>query len=111
MKRVLSPVLMTGLVFTTSAHADSFRNFSEATGDSADASARVVAAGGQVAIGAVAIPLAASASLVEGTGHAANVIADDLWTAANAPLKVSDDVVIAQPPPSLSGATTGREAQ
>lgn len=111
MKRIVIAALASGLVFTTSAHADSFKNFSEATGDSANASARVVAAGGQVAIGAVAIPLAASASLVEGTGHAANVIADDLWAAANAPLTVSDDVVIAQPPPSLSGTISGQEAQ
>ena len=40
MKRIVIAALASGLVFTTSAHADSFKNFSEATGDSANASAR-----------------------------------------------------------------------
>ena len=84
------------------AHADSLNNFSDAVGDSGEASARVTAAGGQVAVGAVAVPLAAVGGLTEATGNAANVIANDLWDIANAPLEVDEDVVIAQPLPKPS---------
>ena len=101
MKRVLAAGLIIGLSLTGVAQADSFRNFSEAAGDSAEAGTRIVAAGGQVALGAVAVPLAAVGSLAEGAGTAANGIADDMWTTANAPLVVDRDVVVAQPAPSL----------
>jgi hypothetical protein len=86
------------------AHAEqveSLRNASQATGDSLDASARLVASGGQVVLGAVAVPLAAAGGLLEGTGAAADSIATDLWDAANTPLKVDDAVVMASPPPRL----------
>ena len=109
MKRILAAGLVAGLSLFGVAQADSFQNFSEATGDSAQAGARVVAAGGQVAIGAIAVPLAAAGALAEGAGGAANHIADDMWTAANAPLTVSDEVVVAQPPPSLK--TTGQTGE
>ena len=48
MKRILAAGLVAGLSFTAVAQADSFQNFSEAAGDSAQAGARVAAAGGQV---------------------------------------------------------------
>ena len=80
----------------------SMKNFSEATADSAEAGSRIVAAGGQVAIGAVAVPLSVVGSLAEGSGEVANEIADDMWETANKPLKVDDDVVVAQDAPRLS---------
>ena len=46
MKRVLAAGLIIGLSLTGVAQADSFRNFSEAAGDSAEAGTRIVAAGG-----------------------------------------------------------------
>lgn len=81
------------------AGADSFRNMSTAVGDSADASARIVASGGQVLVGAVAVPLAAVGGLSEATGQAAGSIASDMWDTANAPLIIDEAVVIAQPAP------------
>ncbi len=102
LKRMLAGLAVGAVVISGAAHADSFKNFSEATGDSAEAGARVVAAGGQVALGAVAVPLAAAGALAEGAGNAANDIADDMWETANAPLTVDDDVVVAQPLPNVS---------
>ncbi len=92
---------LSGLTITTTATADSLGNMSKAVGDSADASARIVAAGGQVALGAVAIPLAGIGGLSEATGSAATHISNDLWSAANAPLKIEDTVVMAQPAPNV----------
>ena len=80
---------------------DSFQNMSDATGDSVEASGRVAAAGGQVALGAVAVPLALVGAGVESSGNAANVIAGDLWDAANAPLVVDEDIAMAQPLPDV----------
>ncbi|MAK62295.1 MAG: hypothetical protein CMK09_15100 [Ponticaulis sp.] len=102
MKRILAAALVAGLSFTAVAQADSFNNFSEAVGDSAEAGSRVVAAGGQVALGAVAVPLAAVGAVVEGAGDTAGNIANDMWGAANTPLQVSDEVVVAQPAPTLN---------
>lgn len=101
MKHTIFTASIMALGIAGVAHADSFQNFSEAAGDSAEASARIVASGGQVAMGAVAIPLAAIGGLTEASGEAATAISDDLWQAANAPLTVDDDVVMAQPAPSV----------
>ncbi len=92
---------LAGLAIPITAMADSLGNMSQAVGDSADASARIVAAGGQVALGAVAIPLAGIGGLSEATGSAATHISNDLWSAANAPLKIEDTVVMAQPAPKV----------
>lgn len=81
--------------------ADSLGNASQATADSLEAGSRVVAAGGQIALGAVAIPLAAAGAIAEGGGEAATDISGDLWEAANAPLKVDERVVIADPAPTV----------
>ncbi|MEL6753432.1 MAG: hypothetical protein AAFO57_05350 [Pseudomonadota bacterium] len=83
------------------AFADSLGNASEASADSAEAGLRLVASGGQIALGAVAIPLAASGAIAEGTGQAASDISDELWETANSPLKVDDRVVLAQPAPNV----------
>ncbi|MDJ0921976.1 MAG: hypothetical protein QNI84_12685 [Henriciella sp.] len=84
------------------AHADSFQNASQAAADSAEASARLVASGVQVTLGATAVPLAASGAVANAGGSAANQIAGDLWDAANAPLTVDDDIAMAQPLPRLN---------
>ena len=111
MIRILVTGLIAGLSLIPVASANSFNNFSQAVGDSAEASVRVAAAGGQVALGAVAVPLAAAGALAEGAGNAANGIADEMWNTANAPLTVSDDVVFAQDPPSLSNQNAKPEAE
>ena len=87
------------------AMADSFQNMSEATADSVDASARIVASGGQVALGAVAVPLAGLGALAEAGGEAATEISSDLWDVANTPLKVDNAVIVAQPLPDLSAVS------
>ena len=102
MKRLTIVSALSAFLTIGAAHADSVNNFSQAAGDSAEASARVIAAGGQVAVGAVALPLAAAGTIVEGTGSAVGELANDLWDAANTPLEVDDDIVIAQGPPTLS---------
>ncbi|MEL6568931.1 MAG: hypothetical protein AAFQ22_10970 [Pseudomonadota bacterium] len=89
------------MALTVPAYADSLGNASQAAADSAEASTRIVAAGGQIALGAVAIPLAAAGAVAEGGGQAATEISEDLWATANAPLKVDERVVIAQPAPSV----------
>lgn len=102
MKYLTGAILLCPIILTASAKADSFNNLSVAIGDSAEASAQVVAAGGQVAIGAVALPLSVAGSGAEMVGNASQDLADELWDAANAPLTVDQDVVIAVPPPSLN---------
>lgn len=99
----LSHLLLAGsaIALALPAHADSFGNASEAAGDSLEASARIVAAGGQIALGAVAVPLAAVGAVSEAGGEAATTISEDMWETANAPLKVDDRVVVAQPAPSV----------
>ena len=95
---------LTGLIFLglpIAAHADSFQNLSEATGDSAEASARIGASGVQIALGAVAVPLALTGMAAEGVGESAQIVADDFWHAANAPLTVDEDIAIAEPLPTL----------
>lgn len=111
MKRLILAAVVSGMGLSAAAYADSFKNFSEAAGDSADAGSRVVAAGGQVALGAVAVPLAAAGALAEGAGGAAGDIAEDLWDTANAPLTVDDAVVVAQPAPSLESPTNSDGGQ
>lgn len=106
MKKTITFALigLTSLGLAGMASADSFRNMSEATGDSANASGRVVAAGGQVALGAVAVPLALAGAAVESGGQAATQIAGDMWDVANAPLVVDEDIAMAQPLPELPRA-------
>lgn len=87
-------------------HGDSFGNASDATADSIEAGARVVAAGGQIALGAVAIPLAAAGAVAEGGGEAATDISKELWDVANAPLSVDERVAIAQPAPNVPRETS-----
>ena len=101
MKRMVSigVISLAGLGFGAAAHAqDSFQNVSDATGASVEAASQVVAAGGQVALGAVAVPLAIAGAGAESTGNAANTIAGDLWDAANAPLVVDEDIALAAEP-------------
>ena len=105
MKRILTAALISGFSLVGVAQADSFKNMSDAAGDSAEAGSRVAAAGGQVALGAVAVPLAVGGAIAQGAGSVANTIADGLWATANAPLPVDDEVVVAQGAPSIEKKT------
>lgn len=106
MKRKIAAAAAAALLLVPITMADSSRNMSEAIADSGEASARIVAAGGQIVIGAVAVPLAAVGGLSEATGNAATDISDGLWDAANAPLVVDDAVVMAQPAPQVPRTPT-----
>lgn len=103
MFRALPLLLLAGTALTVGppAQADSFRNVSDATGESLQSSAQLSAAGSQVALGAVALPLAAVGAVTEGSGALTTEISDALWETANAPLAVDDDIAIAQPAPSV----------
>lgn len=101
MKRRITAALAATSLMVPIALAQSSNNMSEAIADSGEASARIVAAGGQIVIGAVAVPLAAAGGLSEATGSAATEISDGLWDAANTPLVVDDAVVMAQPAPQV----------
>lgn len=98
-QRLLTPYCFATLAMATlvaqGALADSGQNASNASADSAEASARLAASGVQLTMGAVAVPLVAIGTIAEGTGEA-------LWEAANAPLEVSDEVLTAVPPPALA---------
>ena len=74
---------------------DSVQGSSEALADSVEASAQLSAAGVKLTMGAVAIPLGVAAGSVELTGESAGLIANELWTAANAPLVIDDEIIIA----------------
>jgi len=102
----LSSCLILLAVTQSAAHADSIQNTSQAAGDSAEASARLVASGVQVTLGAAAIPLSAAGAVTAAGGSTAMHLADDLWTAANTPLKVDNDIAVAQPLPSLEPLST-----
>ena len=94
-------------LLTPVAAADSTGNLSEATGDSSQASARIAAAGGQVALGAVALPLRLGGDVTAGIGEAAGNAGEAMWEAANAPLKVDDRVAIADPAPRVPRLPAG----
>ncbi len=83
------------------AFADSAQNLSQAAGDSSEASAQIVAAGGQVALGAVALPLIIGGEITAATGKGAAGGGEMLWDAANAPLKLDDRIALAQPAPQV----------
>lgn len=102
MKYVVATALISPFVLGAVAQADSLNNFSEAVGDSADASARIVASGGQVVIGATALPLALAGTGLEGAGQLSKDMANELWGTTNTPLKIDEDIVIAQTPPTLA---------
>lgn len=107
MKYLIASILAGASLACLPAKADSFNNFSEAIVDSGDASARVIASGGQVALGATAIPLSILGNGADFVGDVSNGISNELWTAANAPLTVDEDVVIAVPPPHLEQSYQG----
>lgn len=101
MKRKIAAAAAAALALATATMAQSSANMSEAIGDSAEASTRIVAAGGQIVIGAVAVPLALAGGLSEGTGNVAGSLAEGMWDAANAPLTVDEAVVMPQPAPDV----------
>lgn len=99
----LATLLVAALV-AEGAFADSFQNASTASGDSAEASARLAASSAQITLGAVAIPLQAVGGITTATGDAVSWFAEEFWEAANEPLTISDDVLTAVPPPVLTPA-------
>lgn len=102
--------MLVAACFADAAFADSLQNFSTASADSAEASARLSASGAQITLGAVAIPLQAVGGLTEAAGTATSWLGEEMWEAANTPLTVSEDVLSAVPPPSLAPAVQGGES-
>lgn len=96
--------VLAAMLLAESAFADSTQNASNASKDSAEASAKLAASGVQLTMGAVAVPLAVAGAVTAGAGDVALAISADLWEGANAPLEVSDEVLTALPPPVLTGA-------
>lgn len=101
--------LLVAALVADGAFADSFQNASTASGDSAEASARLAASGAQITLGAVAIPLQAIGGLTTVAGESVSEIGEDFWDAANQPLTVSDEVLTAMPPPALRSPAGARE--
>lgn len=101
--------LLVAALVADGAFADSFQNASTASGDSAEASARLAASGAQITLGAIAIPLQAVGGLTTAVGESASWMGAEFWEAANEPLTVSDEVLTAVPPPALTAPATRRE--
>jgi hypothetical protein len=80
------------------ASADSGAKVSNAAANSAEASAELTAEGAQLALGAVAVPLAAAGATFNGVGDASGEVAAASRELANKPLDITDDVVIAVAP-------------
>ena len=115
-REITTPALLAGaaalaVVHAPIAYADSVTNMSDATGDSLEASSRIVVSGGQVALGAVAIPLALAGEVTGSAGDVATETSDVLWQAANAPLTVDPAVAMAQPAPNVPRDTETVEPQ
>ncbi len=107
-KRLLTPYCFAAIALagvSLPAAADSLRNTSAATSDSVDASTRLAASSGQIVLGAVAVPLKISGAVTETIGKGATEAGHALSEAANAPLEVSDETLVAQPPPRFDRPT------
>jgi len=112
MKKQLSASL--GLLFAMSLSGqamaqDSATDVSKATGDSAVASAKLTAAGVKAVVGVVALPVMAAGVTAESAGHAISDSGQAAWTAANTPLDVSPETVVAQPVPTVPYNTQGAQ--
>lgn len=101
MTHIFATLAATACLLAPVAAADSAQNFSDAAGDSSQASAQIVAAGGQVALGAVALPLTIGGEITAAAGQGVADAGEALWDVANAPLKVDDRVALAQPAPDV----------
>lgn len=101
--------LLVAALVADGAFADSFQNASTASGDSAEASARLAASGAQITLGAVAIPLQAVGELTTAAGEATSWVGEGLWDVANQPLTVSGEVLTAVPPPAMTAPAKIRE--
>jgi hypothetical protein len=104
MKRLLSLSLglSMGLSFYGQAMAqDSATDVSQATGDSVVASAKLTAAGVKAVAGVVALPVISVGVITESAGHITADSGQAVWTAANTPLDVSPETVVAQPVPTV----------
>ncbi len=97
---ILTATLMLGAA--TGVHAqDSLANASKASGDSVVATAELTEAGVKVVAGVVALPFVAAGAVAEGSGHTVREAGQGLWDAANGPLEVSPETVVAQPAPQV----------
>lgn len=103
MFKPLSAALIVGTaLITTQAHAaDSIDNTSQAAGESVIATAKLAASGVQVVAGVAALPVMGVGSAAESTGEIMQDSGQAVWTAANTPLEVSDETVVAQPAPAV----------
>lgn len=104
MKKRLSASLALLFAVSLSGQAiaqDSATDVSKATGDSAVASAKLTAAGVKAVVGVVALPVIAVGSTAESAGHVTSESGQAVWAAANAPLEVSPETVVAQPVPAV----------
>lgn len=99
MFKTLSPAIIVGAALLTSQAqaADSVENTSNAAGESVIATAKLAASGVQVVAGVAAIPVMGVGSAAQSTGEILQDSGEAVWTAANTPLEVSDDTVVAQP--------------
>jgi hypothetical protein len=100
------------MALATPALADSVDNLSDASKDSATAVAEIAEAGVRTVVGVAALPASVAAggsvvagAIVEGVGDSTVQVglgaahgADEMARFANAPLSVSDDVVVGPPP-------------
>jgi hypothetical protein len=107
--------LAASALFCAPAFADSrpqsVRNGSEAIGDAASASTRIVASGGQVALGASAAPVIALGAGAQSVGDGARAVGYSSWQAANTPLPVAQAVIVAQPAPVVPFAPTTQKGR
>ena len=81
----------------TTHSAQGVKNIAKASGNMSRATGHSLAGVAKVGTAVVSIPLVA----VGGVGKAVGEIGNDMWTSSTKPLEISDDVVVAGPPPSV----------
>ncbi|WP_140985744.1 hypothetical protein [Asticcacaulis tiandongensis] len=101
LKSTLTALTLSALLTSPVLAQGSFENASNASGNSAEASAELALSGVQVALGVVAVPIVIVGAGLDLSGDAASATGGALWDAANAPLEVSQETVIAQPAPNV----------
>ncbi|MDC7676309.1 hypothetical protein [Asticcacaulis machinosus] len=103
MFKALTPAFIVSAALLTSQAqaADSLDNTSKAAGESVIATAKLAASGVQVVAGVAAIPVMGVGSAAQSTGEILQDSGEAVWTAANTPLEVSDETVVAQPAPTV----------
>lgn len=109
MRAIAAAIFMTAAGLAA-AHAQSVENTSAAVAESAEGAAALAEAGVRATAGSVAVPLASAGAASEiagevpaSVGVAAGDAAGALWEAANTPLTIGDEVIVAaDAPPSVA---------